>query len=74
MFVTLAILGVFFLAFMLYPGSSNYKSVYFFKKKTQIKPKSTNKTKISEQKTTKDNNFSRTETSKWRKSVYFASF
>ena len=52
MFVTLAILGVFFLAFMLYPGSSNFKSVYFFQEKNA------NQTKINQQnknKRTKNN-------------------
>ena len=55
----------------------NSKTVYFLRKdlertKTQIKPKPTNKTKISEQKATKANTFSRRKTSKRGKIVYFA--
>ena len=72
MFVTLAILGVFFLAFMLYPGSSNFKSVYFFQEKNANQTKINQQNKNKRTKNNNGNNFSRTKTSKRGKIVYFA--
>ena len=47
---------------------------FFHENKLQIKPKPTNKTKITKQKNKNGNNVSRTKTFKREKIVYFAFF